>query len=152
MPFQVFAQTKTITGNVKGTDGDPLSGVTVLEKGTSNGAATDASGNFSITVANDNASLIISSLGYQSQTIALAGRSEISVTLQGAAATQLEQVVVVGYGTQKRRDLTGSIASVQGADLAKQPVVTATQALQGKVAGVQIISSGQPNSLPTVRI
>ncbi len=152
MPFQVFAQTKTITGNVKGTDGDPLSGVTVLEKGTSNGAATDASGNFSITVANDNASLIISSLGYQSQTIVLAGRSEISVTLQGAAATQLEQVVVVGYGTQKRRDLTGSIASVQGADLAKQPVVTATQALQGKVAGVQIISSGQPNSLPTVRI
>lgn len=152
IPSLIIAQTKTITGNVTGTDGSPLSGVTVLEQGTSNGTASDASGNFSITVAKEDASLIISSLGYQSQTVALAGRSEVSVILQGAAATQLEQVVVVGYGTQKRRDLTGSIASVQGPELAKQPVVTPTQALQGKVAGVQIISSGQPNSLPTVRI
>lgn len=153
IPSQIIAQTKTITGNITAANGTPLSGVTVLEKGTTNGTATNASGNFSITVAKPDATLTISYLGYQTQTLPLAGRSEISVTMQESAATQLEQVVVVvGYGTQRRRDLTGSIASVQGSELAKQPVVTPTQALQGKVAGVQIISSGQPNSLPTVRI
>jgi len=152
IPSQIFAQAKTITGKVIGSDGTPVGGVTVLEKGTTGGTATDSSGNFSLSVTQPNATLVISSLGYQSQTVALNGRSEVTVVLAGSAAKELEQVVVVGYGTQKRRDLTGSIASVKGDEIAKQPVVSPTQALQGKVAGVQIISSGQPNSLPTVRI
>jgi TonB-linked SusC/RagA family outer membrane protein len=152
LPSQLFAQATTITGTVSGADGTPISGVSVLEEGTANGAATDSAGNFSLTVNSPNASLVFSSLGHQTQTVALAGRSTISVTLQGAAATQLEQVVVVGYGTQRRKDLTGSITSVKGSDIAKQPIQTATQAIQGKVAGVQIISSGEPNSLPTVRV
>jgi TonB-linked SusC/RagA family outer membrane protein len=152
LPSQLFAQATTITGTVSEADGTPISGVSVMEDGTANGAATDSSGNFSLTVNNPSASLVFSSLGHQTQTIALAGRSTISVTLQGAAATQLEQVVVVGYGTQRKRDLTGASASIKGAEIANIPTLTATQAIQGKVAGVQITSSGAPGSTPNVRI
>ena len=151
-PLMSFAQAVTVSGSVTGSDGAGIAGVTVQEKGTTNGTATDASGNFSLSVASANASLVVSSLGYQSQTIALAGRTTVAIALQGAAVKELEQIVVVGYGTQKKKDLTGSVASVKGEELQKQPVQTATQALQGKVAGVQIISSGEPNSTPTVRV
>ncbi len=151
-PLIGFAQAVTVSGSVTGSDGAGIAGVTVQEKGTTKGTATDASGNFSLSVSSANASLIVSSLGYQSQTVALAGRTTVAISMQGAAVKELEQIVVVGYGTQKKKDLTGSVASVSGAELQKQPVQTATQALQGKVAGVQIISSGQPNSLPTVRV
>lgn len=151
-PLMSFAQAVNISGSVTGSDGAGIAGVTVQEKGTTKGTATDASGNFSLSVTSANASLIVSSLGYQSQTIALAGRTTVAIALQGAAVKELEQIIVVGYGTQKKKDLTGSVASVKGEELQKQPVQTATQALQGKVAGVQIISSGEPNSSPTVRI
>lgn len=151
LPTSTFAQTLPVTGIVIGSDGAPLAGVTILEKGTKNGTATDASGNFSITVSGATAMLEVSSLGYTSQEVAANGASPLTIILAGAA-TQLEQIVVVGYGTQKRKDLTGAIASIKGDDIAKQPVQTATQAIQGKVAGVQIISSGEPNSLPTVRV
>ncbi len=151
-PLMSFAQGVAVTGSVTGSDGAGIAGVTVQEKGTTGGTATDASGNFSLNVSSANATLITSSLGYQPQTIALGGRTTVSIVLQGAAVKELEQIVVVGYGTQKKKDLTGSVASVKGEELQKQPVQTATQALQGKVAGVQIISSGEPNSLPTVRV
>jgi TonB-linked SusC/RagA family outer membrane protein len=151
-PASVFAQKVTVTGQVIGTDGTPISHASVLEQNTTNGTTSDSSGNFSIDVSNANATLAISSLGYTSQTIPLNGRTNITVTLQGSAAKELEQVVIVGYGTQRKRDITGAISTVKGAEIAKQPVLTATQAIQGKVAGVQIISSGAPNSAPVVRI
>ncbi len=149
--FQAFSQGTVVTGKVTGATGEPLSGVSILVKGTKSGTSTNNEGNFSINVTNPNAALVVTSLGYDPQEIGLAGRNSIPITL-AAASTQLNQVVVVGYGTSRRKDLTGSVASIKGAELAKQPVQTATQALQGKVAGVQIISSGQPNSLPTVRV
>ncbi len=151
-PLQLFAQSKIITGTITGTDGSPLGGVTVQVKGGGAGTSTDSLGNFSLNLSDPNASLIISSLGYLSQTIDLHGRSNISIELKGAEAQELNQVVVVGYGTQRKIDVTGAISHVDGDQLAKQPVLTVTQALQGQVAGVQVTSSGQPGSSPQVII
>ena len=145
-----ITQAVSVTGKVTGSSGEALPGASVKIKGAAGGTSTGSDGTYSLS-APEGATLIFSSVGFITQEIALNGRTEINVVLV-ASTQQMEQVVVVGYGTQRRRDLTGSITSVTGAELAKQPVLTATQALQGKVAGVQIISSGQPNSLPTVRV
>ncbi len=146
-----FAQSTSVSGHVVGSDGLPLAGVSVQEQNATNGTASNSSGDFTLNVSNPNATLLISSLGYTSQTIPLNGRTNITVTLIGSV-TQLEQVVVIGYGTQRKKDLTGASASVKGAQIADVPVLTATQAIQGKVAGVQITSSGAPGSAPDVRI
>jgi TonB-dependent starch-binding outer membrane protein SusC len=140
-----------IRGKVTGEGGTPLAGVSIQAKGTTTGTTTTTDGSFSLTVPDANVTLVISYVGYDQQEITLGGRTEINVSLI-IATRSLDQVVVVGYGTSRRRDLTGSVASVKGSDIAKQPVQTATQAIQGKIAGVQIISSGEPNSLPTVRV
>ena len=152
IPFLGLAQEKTISGKVIDMARMPISDVSVVVKGAKNGTATDASGNFSLSVTDSNSTLVVSSVGYISKTVDLNGRSEITVQLENSGPSELQQVVVVGYGTQRRKDVTGSISSVKGAEIAKQPVLTATQAIQGKVAGVQIISSGAPNSAPSVRI
>ena len=130
----------------------PIAGVSVQVKGTGAGTATDTSGNFSLNVNDPNATIIVSSLGYESQAIALSGRSSILIILQASSAKQLEQVVVIGYGTQRKKDLTGASATIKGSEIANVPALTATQAIQGKVAGVQITSSGAPGSTPNVRI
>ncbi|HEY1166623.1 MAG TPA: SusC/RagA family TonB-linked outer membrane protein, partial [Chitinophaga sp.] len=144
-------QAAPVKGKVTDQSGTPLIGVTIRVKGTAAGGTTGADGTFSINVPEGKDSLQISYLGYQSQEIAIAGRSTIDIVMQ-SGDQQLEQVVVVGYGTQRKRDLTGSISSVKGEELARQPVLTATQAAQGKIAGVQIISSGQPNTQPQIRV
>ena len=147
----VFAQGNIVSGKVTDPSGQSLAGVSILVKGTSKGTSTDNNGNFSLNLSNPAAILVFSSLGYESQEIKLDDRTNISITLK-TANKQLEQVVVVGYGTQRKRDLTGSSASVKGAEIANIPALTATQAIQGKVAGVQITSSGAPGSTPNVRI
>ena len=139
-----------ITGKITDENGAALQGASVKIKGSNQGTSTDNTGNFSLSVP-DNAVIIVSYVGYEAKEIPVGGRAEINVQLFPSIKV-VDQVVVVGYGTQRRKDLTGSIASVTGSELAKQPVISPTQALQGKVAGVQIVSSGQPNSLPTVRI
>ncbi|MDF2186824.1 TonB-dependent receptor [Paraflavitalea sp. CAU 1676] len=139
-----------VTGKVVDSTGAPMVGVSVRVKGSNVGTSTNAEGNFSLTVP-DNAVLIFSSVGFEPQEVEVGTQTTINVTLQASRAA-LDQVVVVGYGTTRKRDLTGSVASVKGSDLAKQPVQTPTQAMQGRVAGVQVISSGQPNSQPVVRI
>lgn len=139
-----------VSGKVTSANGEPLAGVSVLIKGTRTGTTTDANGNFSLTVPDD-AVLIFSSVGYENSEIAVNGQSTLSVTLKQSEKLQ-DAVVVIGYGTARKKDLTGSVASVTGAELAKQPVLTATQAVQGKVAGVQVITSGDPNALPIIRI
>lgn len=139
-----------ISGKVQDEQGRPLSGVTVLVDGTHTSAITDSAGFFIIKGIKQNARLHISLVGYETQYVTASDKS-IEVTLRGNLEA-LKDVVVVGYGTQLRKDLTGSVASVSGAEIAKQPVLTATESIQGKVAGVQIISSGQPNSLPIVRV
>lgn len=139
-----------ITGKVTAETGEALAGVSVTLKGTTIGTTTDNNGVYTLTVP-EKGTLVFSSIGYTTQEITLVGEAEINVRL-AASNKIMDQVVVVGYGTARRSDLTGSIATVKGADIAKIPVLTATQAIQGKVAGVQIISSGDPNSNPTVRV
>lgn len=146
-----FAQAITIKGKVTdAATGETLVGVSVAIKGTTTGIQTDVNGVFSIN-APSNSTLRLSYIGYATQEVAVNGQSSIDVKLK-AAANELAQVIVVGYGTQRKRDVTGAVGNVSGDQLSKQPVQTPTQALQGQVAGVQVISSGQPNSQPELRI
>jgi TonB-linked SusC/RagA family outer membrane protein len=140
-----------VSGKVTGTNGVALAGVSVTIKGSNTGTTTDDAGNYAISVPDENSVLVFSYVGYSLQEVAVGNRTTIDISLV-ATASQLDQIVVVGYGTARRREITGSVASVRGAELAKQPVLTATQAVQGKVAGVQVLTSGDPNALPTIRI
>jgi TonB-linked SusC/RagA family outer membrane protein len=139
-----------VSGKVTNAAGEGLGGASVAVKGTSLGTITSNSGEYSLTVP-DNAILVFSSVGYEDLELAVNGNTVINAVLKPSTKL-LEQVVVVGYGVQRKRDLTGSVSSVSGSEIVKQPVLTATQAIQGKVAGVQIISSGSPNSAPIVRV
>jgi TonB-dependent starch-binding outer membrane protein SusC len=139
-----------VTGTVTGENGEPLSAVSVTLKGSSRGTATDVSGNFTFTAPSDG-TLVITYVGYVVQEVKINNQTQISIQLK-PSGSQLNEVVVVGYGTQKKIDVTGSVGHVNGSELTKQPVLTATQGIQGKVAGVQIISSGQPGSMPQVII
>jgi len=139
-----------ITGKVTSSTGEAIAGVSVTVKGTSIGTTTDNNGNFSLTVP-QTGTLVFSSIGFETHEQPITDLPEVNVKLAPSKKV-MDEVVVVGYGTQRRSDLTGAIGSVKGADITKQQVLTATQAIQGKVAGVQVISSGDPNSNPTVHI
>jgi len=145
-----FAQNITVKGKITDvTTGEQLVGVSVVVKGTTTGTQTDANGEFSLNVS-PNSTLQISYVGYLTQTIA-ASNSYYAIKL-AAAANDLNQVVVIGYGTQRKIDNTGAVATIKGADLAKQPSTNPLSALQGQVAGVEIINSGQPGASPTINI
>ncbi|MBL0132481.1 MAG: SusC/RagA family TonB-linked outer membrane protein [Chitinophagaceae bacterium] len=139
-----------VTGRVLSESGEALAGVSIIVKGSAKGTITDNTGNFSITVP-DNAILIFSAVGYDKLEESVTGKSLLNVSLKQSSRL-LDQVVVVGYGSARKRDLTGSSVSIKGADIINIPVLTATQAIQGKVAGVQITNSGAPGSTPNVRI
>jgi TonB-linked SusC/RagA family outer membrane protein len=146
-----FAQNATVKGTVTdAANGETLIGVSVSVKGTSTGTQTDVNGAFSIS-APSNATLVISYIGYASQEISVNGQSVINVKLV-AKSNDLQQVVVIGYGTQRKIDVTGSVSSVKGAEISKQPDPNPVSALQGKVAGVQIINNGQPGASPSISI
>jgi len=152
--FGVFAQNKPVTGTVTaGDDGSKLPGVSVLVKGTQNGTVTNANGVYTIN-APANATLVFSYVGYASQELPINGRPTINVILNDdAQALQQVNVVAVGYGTARRQDVTGSIASVSSEQLAKVPVTTTDQALQGRAAGVQVTNNdGAPGAGVQVQI
>jgi hypothetical protein len=141
-----------VSGTVTSAQGAPLPGVQVTVGGTTIGTVTGPDGAYTLQVPSATDSLVFASLGYATQTVAVAGRSVIDVSLQQQALS-LEGLVVVGYGTQQRRDVTGSVATVQSDELNKQATPSASQMLQGKVAGVQVTpSSGEPGSTAVVRI
>ena len=148
--MEIVTQEIRVSGKITSAGGEPLAGVSVIIKGTRTGTTSDVNGNFSLTVPDD-AVLVFSSVGYENSEVAVSGQSTIAVTLKLSEKIQ-DAVVVIGYGSSRKKDLTGSIASVSGSELSKQPVLTATQAVQGKVAGVQVITSGDPNALPIIRI
>ncbi len=129
-------------------NGEPLPGVTVQEKGTTNGAITDIDGNFSLSVPSD-ATLTVSYVGYLSEDITVEGKTELGTITLISDIKQLDQVVVVGYGTQRKVDLTGSVAIVNTEEMNKVSKSNISTALQGKVAGVQITSDGQPGADPS---
>ena len=145
-------QERTVSGKVIDEEtGEGLPGVTVLEVGTSNGAITDIEGNFNLAV-QEGASISVSYIGFATQTIAVGSQSEINVTLSPDTET-LDEVVVVGYGTQKKSNLTGAIASVTGDALKKVPVATVAESLTGRLAGVQITTSeGSPDAEISIRV
>lgn len=148
--MQVKAQ-QVVTGRVTNSaTGEALPSVSVLIKGSTSGTQSNENGEFSIK-AGENATLIFNSIGYESQEIVVKGQSVINVKLK-TASKDLNEVVVVGYGAQKKADITGSIVSIKGEELAKSPTTSPMSALQGKVAGVQVVNSGAPGSAPTVRI
>ena len=131
-----WAQTKTISGRIMGSDGVTIPGVTVLERGTSNGTSTGADGSFNLSV-QPNATLVISSVGYTAQTIAVGSQSTFNVTL-ATATTALNEAIVVGYGTQTKADMTGSVTQLSARDVENQPVTSFEQAIQGRAPGVVI--------------
>ncbi len=142
---------KRIKGCIKDSSGEPIVGANVVEKGTTNGAITDIDGNFSIEVATG-AVLQISYIGYNTQDIRITDKTSYNVVLKEDAEV-LDEVVVVGYGTMRKRDLTGAVSQLKGDEIADLPLRSASDALQGKAAGVTITStSGTPGAMGTVRI
>jgi TonB-dependent starch-binding outer membrane protein SusC len=151
--FTVFAQNKKISGKVLSADKNALAGVTVQVKSTKVFATTTEDGSFSITVPTDGrTTLVISSVGYQTQEIAATPDAPVEVLLQ-KEAKDLDDVVVIGYGTQRKTDLTGSVTSLRGDKLREMPVVSVEQAISGRMAGVQVQqTSGQPGAGISIRI
>ena len=141
---------RVFSGKVVNAKGEPVAGATVMIKGSTGGTTTDASGSFSIE-ATEGAVIVISNVGFAAQESTLRGNEAISITMNQTVGG-LDEVVVVGYGTQRRRDLTGSIASVNVAETKKYSTSDITQVLQGRAAGVAVNSDGQPGSVPSVRI
>ncbi len=135
---------RRVTGIIRNELGGPMIGATVQVKGTTLGALTDAEGRFSVDVPNESAILVVSFIGYVSQEVAVSGKSTIDLSLDPSVES-LEEIVVVGYGTQKRTTMTGSVSVVKGDDVAKVPVSNITNAMAGKLSGVLTRqSSGQP--------
>lgn len=145
-----FAQTKTVTGTVTDSQKEPLIGASVLIQGTTNGAITDIDGNYSISATPDDV-LVFSYVGMTTKNVKVGAQTVINVSLE-ENSQMLAETVVIGYGSAKKRDLTGSITNIKGDDIANMPATNPIASIQGKVAGVQIINSGRAGEDPEVRI
>lgn len=148
------AQDKTVTGKVTDSkDGSPVVGASVQAKGTRTGTSTRSDGSFSINVGPNVTLLVISSVGYETQEISIDGKSSVEVSFVATFGSSLNEVVVTGYGTARKKDLTGSISSVKAKDFNKGVVTSPDQLIQGKVAGLQITNNnGAPGAGTTIRI
>jgi TonB-linked SusC/RagA family outer membrane protein len=144
------AQDIKITGKITGENGEPLSGVSITVKGTSNGTSTDNNGNFTLTVP-EKGRLVISYIGYETQEVAINNQSVINVRLATAKKT-MDEVVVIGYGQATKRDLTGSIVKIEGKEIADKPNTNPVASLQSKVAGLYVVNNGTPGQAPDIRI
>ncbi len=145
-----FAQ-KTVSGTVVDATGEPVIGASVIVKGTSTGTVTDFDGNFTIQNVPESATLVFSYVGFRTQNAAVAGKSQINVTLEEDKQL-LDEVVVVGYGVQRKSDVTGALTRVGEKELNAKPVSNAFEALQGKAAGVDITSSERPGTVGSIMI
>ncbi|MBX2965723.1 MAG: TonB-dependent receptor [Cyclobacteriaceae bacterium] len=147
-----WAQSRQVQGRVVAAeDNQPLPGVNVLVQGTQKGGVTDIEGNFSIAVSEGENVLVFTFIGYKTQIVQIGGRQTIDVVMESDAFA-LEEVVVIGYGTQRKRDVTGSIASLKGSDVSDKPNANPLNAIQGKVAGVMVTNSGVAGASPTIQI
>lgn len=152
--LSVHAQSVSVKGSTVGENGAPLQGVSVTEKGTTNGSTTDRSGNFSLTVASSASVLVFSYAGYVTEERAAGQGGNMQIKLaQDEKRQALDEVVVIGYGTQKKKDLTGSVGSISRKDFANKPFTSPDQILTGRIAGVNITNrSGDPGAPIEVRI
>jgi TonB-linked SusC/RagA family outer membrane protein len=139
-----------VTGRVLGSNGEPVPAATIRVKGTTVVTSADINGRFSI-VSPDNAVLVVSSVGFSQEEVPVSGRKEINVTLKESEKV-LDQVVVIGYGTANKRDLTGSIVKISGKEVADKPNTNPIASLQGKVAGLSVVNNGTPGAAPDIRI
>lgn len=150
--FVSYAQERTITGTITSPDGEPLPGVNVVVQGTNNGVSADFDGNYSITIVSDISVLVFSYLGFSTQEITVGNQNTINVTLK-ENTSELDEVVVIGYGTVKKSDLTGSVSSLELEDLNKVPVASINQSLAGRSSGINVTSeSGAPGAGVKIRI
>ncbi len=150
--FWANAQEMTLTGKVTQVNGEPIPGATVVAKGTSVGTVTDMNGQFTLQVPTDSKFLVCSFIGMKTREIQITTSTSYNVVLE-EDVYNLEEVVAIGYGTMKKSDLTGSVASVKGADISSFPNTTITQAMQGRSAGVQVLqNTGAPGATMQVRI
>ena len=148
--FVAYAQ-KTIQGSVKDASGEPMIGVTISAGG-SQGAVTDIDGKFTLSGVSPSTTLTVSYVGFKTQTLKVGNQNNLNIVLQEDNTT-LDDVVVIGYGTMKRRDLTGAVASVSGDKLAANPVANVAQALQGQLPGVSVMSQdGRPGATMSIRV
>ncbi|GGD55550.1 SusC/RagA family TonB-linked outer membrane protein [Emticicia aquatilis] len=150
MSVVAFAQ-KSITGKVTDSKGEGLPGASITVKGTNTGSISDASGNFKINVPSSGGILVFSSIGYKNQEVKLSGQSTIDVSMEEDAAN-LDEVVVTGYGTQSKRDITGAVTTVNAKELQSVPATTFAQQLQGRASGLNIVNDATPGGNATVRI
>ncbi len=140
-----------ITGTITGDGNQPLTGVSVQVKGTTRGTTTNAQGMFTIEASPSDV-LVISYVGYGTQEITVGNQTQVNVSLTSTGGQELAQVVVIGYGAANKRDLTGTITTVKGKEVADKPATNPVASIQGKVAGVYIVNSGRPGAEPDVRI
>ncbi len=147
------AQEKTVTGKVTDSkDGSALAGVSIIAKSTNTGTQTKTDGTFSLTIPASTTTLVVSSVGYASQEVDITGKTSVDVSLV-SSGTNLNEVVVIGYGTARRRDLTGAVSTVQAKDFDKGVITSPDQLIQGKSAGLMVINNmGQPGGSTTIRI
>ena len=145
------AQSKSVTGSVVDKTGEPVIGANVVVKGTTNGTITDFEGNFALKNVPTTGTVVVTFLGYQTQEVSVAGKTVLKVTLL-EDSEMLSEVVVVGYGVQKKSDVTGALTRVDSKQLNVRPVTNAFEALQGKAAGVDITSNERPGELGSIRI
>jgi TonB-dependent starch-binding outer membrane protein SusC len=145
-----LVQETKVAGKVTGPDGQAVPAVTVKIKGSNVATSTGSDGLYSIT-APDGATLVFSSVGYETEEVIVGGRSEINISLK-TSSKKLDDIVVIGYGTQRRKAVTGAISRITGDELSKQPVLTPIQGIQGLAPGIQVIGSSQPGTQPLVRI
>lgn len=151
-PHMVALQEQVITGTVKDDQGRPLPGVTVAVKGTSNGTVTNPDGTFRLRINNGNAILVVSFIGYETQEVPVNGKTTADIQLKPASQS-LQDVIVVGYGKQERRNVTGAVSTIRAEAIKDLPVTSVDQKLTGQVAGVQVMQvTGTPGGSPVVRI
>jgi TonB-linked SusC/RagA family outer membrane protein len=147
-----LAQSTALSGKVVDEKGEGLPGVTILVKGTTNGTTTDAGGSFSLNVPNEGSTIIASFVGYLSQEVPINGRTTLNITL-ASDTKALDEIIVVGYGTQKKSDVTGAVSSVKAETLEERPSANLTQALAGRVTGANVsVNSGRPGGAANIRI
>jgi TonB-linked SusC/RagA family outer membrane protein len=150
LPMCMFAQQITVQGIVKDQTGETVIGASVMEKGTTNGTITGIDGDFSLNMSS-NGTLVVSFVGYKTQEVQVKGQKQLQVVLS-EDAEMLDEVVVIGYGTMKKSDLTGAVSSIGNKDIKDSPVSNLGQAIQGKISGVQIVDAGKPGDNVSIKI
>jgi TonB-linked SusC/RagA family outer membrane protein len=140
-----------VTGKVISPTGEGIPGVSVSVKGSTVGTSTDAVGNYTLTVP-ENATLVFSSVGFETQEVPVNNRTSIDVNMKESSGRSMDEVVVIGYGTASKRDLTGSIVKIAGKEVADKPNTNPVASLQGKVAGLSVVNSGTPGKEPDIRV